>query len=52
LKDGRYGPYVTDGKTNASLTKKYSPDTLTHAEAIEILVKKRAAPPRKWGKRK
>jgi DNA topoisomerase-1 len=52
LKDGRYGPYVTDGKTNASLTKKYSPDTLTHAEAVEILVKKRAAPPRKWGKKK
>ncbi len=52
LKDGRYGPYVTDGKTNASLPKKFTPDTVTHQDAIEILAKKRAAPPRKWGKKK
>jgi DNA topoisomerase-1 len=52
LKDGRYGPYVTDGKTNASLPKKFTPDTITPQDAIEILAKKRAAPPRKWGKRK
>jgi DNA topoisomerase-1 len=48
LKDGRYGPYVTDGETNASLPKAYDPDTLTEAQAVEILVKKRAAPKRKW----
>jgi len=52
LKDGRYGPYVTDGKTNASLPKKFTPDTVTHQDAVEILAKKRAAPPRKWGKKK
>lgn len=52
LKDGRYGPYVTDGKTNASLPKKYAPDSITLDEAAELLAKKRAAPPRKWGKRK
>ncbi|HLC75661.1 MAG TPA: type I DNA topoisomerase [Candidatus Peribacterales bacterium] len=53
VKTGRYGPYVTDGKTNASLGKKFDPKTLTRDEAIEILVKKRArGPGRKWGKKK
>lgn len=53
VKTGRYGPYVTDGKTNASLGKKFDPKTLTREEAIEILVKKRArGPGRKWGKKK
>jgi DNA topoisomerase-1 len=48
LKDGRYGPYVTDGTTNASLPKAVDPETLTMEQAVEILVKKRAAPKRKW----
>ena len=34
---GRYGPYVTDGTTNASLPKSADPATLTHAEAVELL---------------
>ncbi len=55
IKDGRYGPYVTDGKTNASLPKKFDPQTITPEEAAELLAKKRAAPPgrRPWrGKKK
>ncbi|MBP9750398.1 MAG: type I DNA topoisomerase [Candidatus Peribacteraceae bacterium] len=48
VKDGRYGPYVTDGKTNASLKKDMSPDTITEAEAFELLAKKRASPSRGW----
>ncbi len=48
LKEGRFGPYITDGKTNASVGKKYDAATLTHEEAVEILKKKRAAPPSKW----
>lgn len=54
VKDGRYGPYITDGTTNASLGKKFSPSTITPEEAQELLAKKRAAGPRRaWrGKKK
>ena len=46
LKSGRYGPYVTDGKTNASLPKGTDPETLTLDEALQ-LIEKRANSPRK-----
>jgi DNA topoisomerase-1 len=48
VKSGRYGPYVTDGKTNVSLGKKIEPSALTHQEAVEMLKRKRAAGPSKW----
>jgi DNA topoisomerase-1 len=48
IKTGRFGPYVTDGKTNASLGKKYAPETMTFDEAVALLKKKREAPPSKW----
>ncbi|MBI3331509.1 type I DNA topoisomerase [Candidatus Peregrinibacteria bacterium] len=51
VKTGRFGPYVTDGKTNASLGKKFAPETITLEEAIDVLVKKRARPPSKWKRR-
>ena len=37
LMNGRYGPYVTDGKINASLRQSHSPDTITLDEAVELL---------------
>ena len=54
VKDGRYGPYVTDGKTNASIPKKFTVDTITLDDAAELLKKKRiAGPMRPWrGKKK
>ena len=52
LKDGRYGPYITDGKVNASLPKSLSQESLTLEDAVELINKKRVAPKRKRGKRK
>ena len=47
LKDGRYGPYVSNGKVNASLGQKYSPDSITLEIAIELINAKKPAPKRK-----
>ncbi len=51
LKEGRFGPYITDGTTNASLGKKRDPQTITADEAFELLKKKRERGPSKWRKR-
>ncbi len=45
VKDGRFGPYVTDGITNATLPKSDSIDDLTFERAVELLVEKRAKGP-------
>ncbi|MEH1012306.1 type I DNA topoisomerase [Micromonospora sp. CPCC 206060] len=45
IKDGRFGPYVTDGETNASLRRGQSPEALTIEEASEMLAEKRAKGP-------
>jgi DNA topoisomerase-1 len=46
VKDGRFGPYVTDGETNASLRKADSVEELTDERAAELLADRRSAPPR------
>ena len=46
LKEGRFGPYVTDGTTNASLRKGDTVEALTPDRAIELLADRRTAPPR------
>ena len=51
IKDGRYGAYVTDGKTNATITKGMNPISVTLTEAIDLLVKKRKAPKKQWKKK-
>jgi len=48
VKVGRFGPYVTDGTTNASIGKKCDPEKITLDEAAQLLAKKRAAPASKW----
>jgi DNA topoisomerase-1 len=45
VKDGRFGPYVTDGEFNASLRKSDSVETLTDERAAELLAEKRAKGP-------
>jgi DNA topoisomerase-1 len=54
LLDGRYGPYVTDGETNASLPKGTAIEELTFNEALDLLAARAAAgpPKRKSAKRK
>ncbi|KAB1502898.1 type I DNA topoisomerase [Corynebacterium sp. 320] len=42
VKDGRFGAYVTDGETNASLRKGDTPETMTDARANELLSERRA----------
>lgn len=41
VKNGRFGPYITDGKTNVSLGKKLDPKDVTFELAVEKLAKKR-----------
>ena len=45
VKEGRFGPYVTDGETNASLRKGDTPETLTDERASELLADRRARGP-------
>ncbi|MEO5875190.1 MAG: topoisomerase C-terminal repeat-containing protein, partial [Streptosporangiaceae bacterium] len=41
IKEGRFGPYVTDGETNASLRKGDEIDQITDQRAAELLVERR-----------
>ncbi|WP_142000154.1 type I DNA topoisomerase [Amycolatopsis cihanbeyliensis] len=45
VKDGRFGPYVTDGEYNASLRRSDSVEELTEERAAELLAEKRAKGP-------
>ncbi len=45
VKDGRFGPYVTDGTTNATLRRDDDPDSVTPERAYELLAEKRAKGP-------
>ncbi len=52
LKEGRYGPYISDGKLNAALRSGNDPDSITLEEAVELINLKRAAPKRKKPRKK
>ena len=47
VKDGRFGPYVTDGETNATLRKDDDPEKITPERGYELLADKRAQGPAK-----
>ena len=54
LMAGRFGPYVTDGTTNATLPKSIEPDALTLEEAAQLIDERAAkgGPAKKGGKKK
>ena len=45
LMEGRFGPYVTDGTTNATLPKSLAPDALTLEEAAQLIDERAAKGP-------
>ncbi|MFB6787197.1 type I DNA topoisomerase [Streptomyces olivaceus] len=47
VKDGRFGPYVTDGETNATLRSGDSVEEITPERGYELLAEKRAKGPAK-----
>jgi DNA topoisomerase I len=47
VKDGRFGPYVTDGETNATVPRTVSMEQLTKEQAYSLLAEKRAQGPAK-----
>ena len=50
LMEGRFGPYVTDGVTNATLPKTADPATMTAEEALALLAERAAKGPAKGKK--
>ncbi len=46
VKDGRFGPYVTDGETNASIPRGVDPATISLEDARGLIEARRGAPPR------
>lgn len=51
VKNGRYGPYISDGKVNVSLGA-ITPEEITLEKSIELINQKRLAPPKKKRTRK
>ena len=47
IKDGRFGPYITDGQTNVTVPRGDDPATITSERAFELLADKRAKGPAK-----
>ncbi|WIE63888.1 type I DNA topoisomerase [Curtobacterium sp. MCLR17_036] len=45
MKDGRFGPYVTDGETNATIPRGEDVEAVDHARAVQLIADKRAKGP-------
>jgi DNA topoisomerase-1 len=49
--EGRFGPYVTDGETNATVRRGLDPETITFEEALDLLRERAAKGPAKKAKK-
>ncbi|WP_424937323.1 MULTISPECIES: type I DNA topoisomerase [Bacteria] len=45
IRDGRFGPYVTDGETNVTIPRGEKPEDVTFERAVQMLADKRAKGP-------
>ncbi|MGH8827349.1 MAG: topoisomerase C-terminal repeat-containing protein, partial [Jiangellaceae bacterium] len=45
VKEGRFGPYITDGETNVTVPQGSSIEQLTLERAVELVAEKRAKGP-------
>jgi DNA topoisomerase-1 len=45
VRDGRFGPYITDGETNITVPRGTTVEELTQERAVELLAEKRAKGP-------
>ncbi|MBB5786906.1 type I DNA topoisomerase [Jiangella mangrovi] len=45
VKDGRFGPYITDGEVNVTVPRDTDIEQLTHERAVELIAEKRAKGP-------
>ena len=51
IKDGRFGAYITDGETNRTVPRQYTPESIAPEDAFRLLAEKRAAGPSIRGRR-
>ena len=51
IKDGRFGAYITDGETNRTVPRQYTPESITPDDVFRLLAEKRAAGPSTRGRR-
>src|SRR5690606_11654740 len=52
IRDGRFGPYITDGETNVSLRRGMSVESVTLEQASQMLMEKRASTADQGGTRR
>ena len=52
IRDGRYGMYITDGKTNVKMPNGITVDDLTLKEAQKLIDEKKVAPKKRFRKKK
>ena len=52
IRDGRFGPYITDGETNVSLRRGMSVESVTLEQASQMLMEKRASTADQGGARR
>ena len=50
VRDGRFGPYITDGETNITVPRGVEIEEITYEQAVQLLADKRAKGPAKRGR--